>query len=102
MSKKIPVYNLNVPNGGPQMPITIPSNASIYSTYTGEYVGKGYINTNTICDAPESHKNYGKPYHVVEYNPANDSYMAHGISNNGTFNQSSSYGYGFGNGWTYR
>ena len=33
----LPVYNLNVPNGGLQMP----SNAQVYSTYTGKFIGYG-------------------------------------------------------------
>jgi len=78
MSKgTIPVFNLNVPGGGPQQPIVIPSNAPVYSSYTGNQVGTGAIPKGTISDAPQGNPNYGKPFHVVEYNPANKTYMMH-------------------------
>ena len=30
-----------------------------------------------MSDAPYGQPNYGKPFHVIEYNPANNSYMMH-------------------------
>jgi hypothetical protein len=80
MSKKtVPVHNLNVPNGGPQNPITIPSNAPVHSSYTGNLLGYGPQPTGVKCDAPRGHPNYGKDFHVIEYNPANNSWMEHGM-----------------------
>jgi len=79
MSKKnVPMFNINVPGGGLQKPITtIAPGTPIHSSYTGELIGHGGVQRGTISDAPPGNKNYGKPYHVVEYNPCNDSYMAH-------------------------
>ena len=81
MSKKIkyiPVKSINVPNGGLQMPPpSITSETPVYSTYTGNLIGYGPIPKGTLCDAPVTERNYGKPYHVVVYNPLNESYMAH-------------------------
>jgi hypothetical protein len=82
----IPVFNLNVPNGGNQSsaPI-ITANTPIYSSYTGNLVSYGNVQKGTISDAPIGNANYGKPYHVIEYNSANNSYMMHrskGTSNN--------------------
>ena len=79
MSKNnsIPVYSLNVPNGGIQQSITITSNTPIYSSYTGNIVSHGSISYGTLTDAPSNHVNHGKNFHVIEYNPANGSYMAH-------------------------
>jgi len=34
----------------------------------------------TVCDAPFGHKDYGKIYHVIEYNEANGSYMEDDLS----------------------
>lgn len=34
---------------------------------------------NIRNDAPSGHPNHGKNYHVIERNPVNDSYMAHGF-----------------------
>ncbi|AYV75883.1 MAG: hypothetical protein Terrestrivirus3_152 [Terrestrivirus sp.] len=75
--KSIPVHNINVPNGGPQMPMTIPPDQPIFSSYTGNQVGVGFIPFGTPSDAPFGNKNYGMNFHVVEFNPANGSFMAH-------------------------
>lgn len=74
----VPVFNLNVPGGGLQgPPMSISQSTPVYSSYTGDLIGNGPIAKGTPNDAPIGHKNYGKPFHVVEYNPANDTYMAH-------------------------
>lgn len=78
MSKKLPVYTINVPNGGTQRPVNIPTNAPIYSSYTGNLVGHGSQYCGTLCDAPKGHANHGKNFHVVVNNPANGSWMIHG------------------------
>lgn len=75
--KNIPVYDLNVPNGGPQAPISITKDQPIYSSYTGNLVSWGPIPYGTISDAPVGHSNYKKPFHVIEYNPVNRSFMTH-------------------------
>jgi hypothetical protein len=72
-SRKTPV---NEPNGGPQRPITLPSDKPIYSTYTGNLVGYGTISKGTMSDAPEGHPNHGKPFHVVEVTRGGDA-MTH-------------------------
>ena len=41
--RTIPVFELNTPHGGAQRPISIPDNEPIYSTYTGELAGNGFI-----------------------------------------------------------
>lgn len=75
----VPVYNLNIPGGGPQgPPMFVPSDSAVYSSYTGGLVGYGGVPHGTMNDAPPSHPNFGNPFHVVEFNPANGSYMAHG------------------------
>lgn len=76
--KFLPVYNINIPGGGMQTPISIPSGAPIYSSYTGELITYGPVARGIINDAPIGHPNYNKPFHVVEYNPVNQSFMAHG------------------------
>lgn len=77
MSKQLPVYDINYPGGGPQRPVTISDSSPVYSTYSGNLIGYGPLTTGVKCDAPIGHPNYGKDYHVVEYNPANNTYMAH-------------------------
>lgn len=78
MSNNLPVYTINVPNGGMQRPITIPANAPVHSSYTGNLVGYGPQSFGTHCDAPRGHANFGKKYHVIINNPANGSWMMHG------------------------
>ena len=82
MSKSnfIPVHNLNVPNGGPQTPVTITTSTPVYSSYTGNLIGHGPISFGTPTDAPIGHPNHGTNFHVVEFNPANNSFMAHDYS----------------------
>ncbi len=77
MPKHVPVYNLNVPGGGPQTPVAILSNTPVYSSYTGNLIGYGPLQTGVRCDAPIGNPNFNKNYHVVEYNPANQTFMAH-------------------------
>ena len=83
MKDYIPVHNLNYPNGGAPSAPPITNSTPVYSSYTGNLIGSGNIPYSTTCDAPAGHPNYGKDYHAVIYNPANNSYMAH-------FNQHSS------------
>jgi hypothetical protein len=78
MSNNIPVYNINVPYGGVQQSAFVYSDTPIFSSYTGNFIGNGPIGWGVRNDAPQGHSNYGKPFHVIEYNPANNSYMAHG------------------------
>lgn len=77
MSKHVPVYSINVPNGGIQQSVTVNNNTPIYSSYTGNLIGYGGIQIGTPNDAPSGHPNYGKSFHVIEYNPANNSFMGH-------------------------
>jgi len=87
MTKNIPVHNINVPNGGTaQFAPPITDSTPVYSSYTGNLVGYGGVAYGTRCDAQVGQVNYGKDYHAVIYNPANDTYMAH-------FNQQSSPSY---------
>ena len=73
----IPCKSLNVPGGGLQQSVSISSDTPVYSTYTGELVSMGPIPYGTKCDAPIGDPNHGKFFHVIEFNPANNSYMAH-------------------------
>jgi len=75
--KNIPVFNLNTPNGGHQMPVTIPVGQPIHSVYTGNQVGVGFIPFGTPGDAPPGHLNYGMNFHCITFNPVNNSYMVH-------------------------
>lgn len=77
MSNFLPVYNLNVPFGGIQQPVTISPTTTVYSTYTGLPVWTGPVPKGITCDAPKGHPNYGKPFHVIEFNPVNKTYMMH-------------------------
>ena len=78
-NKNIPSFNVNVPGGGIQQPAPpLTPTTTIYSTYTGKPVGVGGIPWGTPNDAPPGHHNYNKNFHVIEYNPCNNSYMAHG------------------------
>jgi len=78
MSKKyIPSHHLNTPHGGQQIKISVPSDAEIYSVYTSNLVNIGPIPWGTLCDAPPGNPNYGKNYHVIQFNPANNSWMVH-------------------------
>ena len=72
----IPVHDLNTPDGGPQKECAIGDDTPVYSSYTGKLIKKGPIGRDVTCDAPEGHKNHGKNYRSIKYNPANDSYMA--------------------------
>ena len=75
----VPVWNLNTPDGGLQgPPMTISPTTPVYSSYTSKLIGFGSLETGIPTDAPEDHPNYNKNFHVVVYNPVNDSYMAHG------------------------
>lgn len=49
----------------------------VYSSYTGNLIGNGPLTYGIPTDAPKGYPNYGTNYHVIEYNPANNSYMAH-------------------------
>jgi|SaaInlStandDraft_6_1057023.scaffolds.fasta_scaffold248250_2 hypothetical protein len=76
-SRNVPAYNINVPNGGLQQPVIITPDTPIYSSYTGEYICNGPLAHGVQCDAPVGNARYGMNFHVVEYNPANNTYMAH-------------------------
>lgn len=74
----VPVWSINVPFGGPQVnQIELSTETPVYSTYTGNLIGYGPIPKGVISDAPPGHPNHGKPFHVVEYNPANQTFMVH-------------------------
>jgi len=73
----LPIFSLNVPGGGPQQPVSMTNTTPVYSSYTGNLIGYGPMNYGVKTDAPVGHPNYGTNYHVIEYNPANKSYMAH-------------------------
>lgn len=78
----IPVHSINVPGGGIQQPPPqITHTTKIYSSYTGNFVQYGPILRNTRCDAQPWQKNYGKNYHVIQYNEANGQFMVHGAPN---------------------
>lgn len=77
--KFLPIYNINIPNGGAQVQMTVSADDKIYSSYTGEHVWTGPMPNNIKTDAPITHPNYGKTFHVIEYNPANGSHMVHGF-----------------------
>ena len=75
----IPVWNINTPSGGFQgPPMTISPNQPVYSSYTSNFISNGPIPYGTPGDAPIGHKNHGKNFHVIAYNPVNGSYMVHG------------------------
>lgn len=79
----VPTFNINVPNGGMQGPrIVIPQNQPVFSSYTGKFVTNGPVPYGVQCDAPIGNPNYGKNFHVVEFNPVNRSFMAHRITPN--------------------
>ncbi|AYV82148.1 MAG: hypothetical protein Homavirus11_4 [Homavirus sp.] len=75
----LPLKNIGEPNGvsptPPPPPIT--PTTPIYSSYTQQFVQFGQILKGTISDDLPGGKNHNKPFHVVEYNPANESYMVH-------------------------
>lgn len=80
MSKNgnVPVFNLNVPNGGPQgPPLQVPPDQQVYSSYTGNLVGVGPIPYGTPTDAPPGHPHHGTNFHVIEFSPSNESWMIH-------------------------
>jgi hypothetical protein len=77
MPKNIPVYYFNVPHGGPQPSVTIPLDQPIHSIYTGNQVGVGSIPFGTPGDAPVGHPKHGHNFHVIQFCPLNNSYMAH-------------------------
>lgn len=79
--KYIPSYNLNIPYGGPQKPIIVGQNDVVYSSYTGLPIGIGPVLQGRINDAPLGHPKYNKKWRVVEFNPVNQSWMAHGYFN---------------------
>lgn len=73
----IPVFNLNMPGGSSYPPQTQPtSNTPVYSAQTGNLIGYGPIPFGTSTDAPSGHPKYGKNFDVIEYNSANNTYMA--------------------------
>lgn len=77
--KNLPVYDINVPGGGPQQTVVIKSDTPIYSSYTGDLIQYGPIGYNVRCDAPIGHPNYGKDFHVIERIRDIDAFMAHGV-----------------------
>ncbi len=78
-NNQVPVHSINVPNGGVQRPVTIPQDAPVYSSYTGNFIGRGPQPFGVRCDAPLGHPNYGQNFHVIVHNPANQSWMEHGL-----------------------
>ena len=77
MPKHIPVYDLNKPDGGNQIPVSLGPNTPVYSTYTGRLVGYGPIPYGVPGDAPLGHDNYGLNFHVVTYSRTDNSFMVH-------------------------
>lgn len=74
----IPIHNLNVPNGGLQQPAPFSSTTPVYSSYTGNLIGKGPIQTGKVkTDVTAGHSAYDKTFNVIVYNPANNSHMAY-------------------------
>ncbi len=83
MPKNIPVKNINVPNGGVPPPIFgVPDDKPVYSSYTGRLIGYGNIPFGTKNDALPGDPNCGGNFHVVEFNPANQTFMAHYVPYN--------------------
>ena len=80
MPKHIPIYDLNIPNGGAQRPLSIEPDTPVYSSYTGNFVGRGPIPFGVVCDAPLGHPKYGHNYHAIVYNASNNIYMTHHAS----------------------
>jgi hypothetical protein len=77
-TENIPVYDMNEPNAGPQKPAIISNDTPVYSCYTGKLIGYGSIKKYSIkTDAPFGSPNYDKYFHVIQYNPANGSWMSH-------------------------
>lgn len=78
-STYIPVHRMATPGSGIPAPVSVTQSTPIYSSYTGEFIQYGPILCGSVInDAPESHFNYDKPYRVINYNPINDTFMAHG------------------------
>lgn len=80
MDKKyVPCFNLNVPNGGPQQQTFLKSTDPVFSLYTGDFICNGPLPKGMPTDAQRGMNGYGKNFHVIEYNPANQTFMAHGV-----------------------
>ncbi|ADO18473.1 hypothetical protein [Acanthamoeba castellanii mimivirus] len=77
MSKKLPLYSIGVPGQSVQPPPPISPKQPIFSSYTNKLIGYGHLTNDILCDAPPEHNRYKKNFHVIVYNPANDTYMAH-------------------------
>ena len=73
--KTLPVFNIGMPG-----------DASVYSSYSRELVGYGPMPYGMPNDALPWQNNYGKDFHVIEYNPCNDTFMMHGLGLGSPFN----------------
>jgi hypothetical protein len=104
--KYVPTHNIGYPKGPNPTPPPPPvrPNTPIYSSYTQQFIQYGPVLKGTISDAPIGHPNYGKPFHVTEYNPANESYMIHRqgpITDDSYYSPSPSSNYGSSYGSSY-
>ena len=77
-SKYIPVYDMNEPNGGNQIPVTVSKDTPVFSVYTGKFIGYGPIPRGVVVDAAPGHPNYNKTYHNIQRNRDTNAFMAHG------------------------
>ena len=59
------------------MPVTISADQPIFSSYTSKQVWTGPMPFGIPSDAPVGHPFHGVNFHVVEYVPANNSFMVH-------------------------
>jgi len=72
----IPVFNINVANGGIQQPAHLTDSDPVYSSYTGKFIGYGHIPRGTSSDAIEGQSGFNKPFHCITQN-SNGDFMTH-------------------------
>jgi hypothetical protein len=72
----LPIYNPNISNSGPQKPISISNTTQTYSSHTENFIGRGPFSHGIKTNPTKSHYKNGLDYHVIEFNPVNNSYIA--------------------------
>ena len=76
--KYIPVYHGGKKGKLQPKPPKITKDTPIISVYSGKEIGKGNIPYGTPTDATQNQPNYGKNFHVINYNYADKTFYAHG------------------------
>ncbi|AEX62042.1 hypothetical protein CE11_01062 [Megavirus courdo11] len=74
-NKYVPVYDIFYCDKNDSL--TVPENEPVYSMYTGNIIGFGPIDINTMTDVGPEHPKYGIAFFVIAHDPINYTWVAH-------------------------